>query len=192
MRAFYLNELDSSGFQLRSLARISNVEKDRAKMLFNLHKDSVLRDTLSISLVNTLSSAYHTTKYKTIANTMDSADFYKKVLRQPDSVISHRLLSANNIGFAVDSNIAGLYFSDSLEVSYILKRVSNRYRLFYPGNKKETFPVSQFVFMRKKPVYVLSNGYYFDVYDLKITGYWAWWDTMANKLPYDYYPGNGK
>ena len=57
-----------------------------------------------------------------------------------------------------------------------------------PENRKEKFPVSQFVFTNKRPVYVFSNGYYYDVYDLKITGYWAWWETMANKIPYDYDP----
>jgi hypothetical protein len=55
-------------------------------------------------------------------------------------------------------------------------------------NQNLTHPVSQFGFINKKPVFVLSNGYYYDAYDLKITGYWAWSETIANKLPYDYNP----
>ena len=110
------------------------------------------------------------------------------MLRQPDSVIGHQLIPADSIGFALDSNIAGLYFVDSLEVTYTLKKNSGKYRMLSPETRKENFPVSQFVFPNKRPVYVFSNGYFYDVYDLKITGYWAWWETMANKIPYDYDP----
>jgi len=188
MRAFFVNDLDSSGFEMRSLAKISNPQKDRAKKLFSLHEDSAFRDTVSVEIERVVLPNGNPGLQK-IVNTADSAAFYKKVLRQPDSVISHQLILANNIGFAADSNIAGLYFEDSLEVSYTRKRIPDAYKELSWEHEKETFLVSQFVFMHKKPVYVLGNGYYYDVYDLKITGYWAWWETMANKLPYNYYPG---
>ena len=54
MRAFFLNDLDSAGFQLRSLAKISNPGKDRAKWLFSMHKDSVLIDTVVIEVKDSL------------------------------------------------------------------------------------------------------------------------------------------
>ena len=119
---------------------------------------------------------------------MDSSAYYKNVLHESDSVISHQFVSADEIGFAADSIVAGLYFNDSLEVTYTLKKNSGKYRMLSPETRKENFPVSQFVFTNKRPVYVFSNGYFYDVYDLKITGYWAWWETMANKLPFDYFP----
>ena len=190
MRAFFLNHLDTAGFQLKSLAKISNPGKDRAKFLFSLHKDSVLIDTVLVEIKDSLKVKGGTrAKTKTFRGIADSTDYYKYMLRQPDSVISRQLISADSIGFALDSNIAGLYFVDSLEVTYTLKKNSGKYRMLSQEARKENFPVSQFVFTNKRPVYVFSNGYFYDVYDLKITGYWAWWETMANKLPYDYDPG---
>ncbi len=187
MRAFFVNNLDSSGFEMRSLAKISNPQKDRAKKLFNLHKDSAFRDTVSVEIERVVLPNGKPGLQKTV-NTGDSAAYYKRLLREPDSVISHQLVLADSIGFAAGSNIAGLYFNDSLQVSYKRKRISSGYTVQSWENRRVKFPVSQFVFLNKKPVYVLDNGYYYDVYDLKITGYWAWWETMANKLPYDYYP----
>lgn len=187
MREFYVNKLDSNGFELHSLARISNPDKDRAKKLFSLHKDSVFRDTVSVEIERVVLPNGKPGLQKKVT-TADSAAFYKKVLREPDSIISHRLVLADSIGFAADSNIAGLYFDDSLEVAYKEKQVPVGYKMQSGEHKKETYLVSQFVFMNKRPVFVLSNGYYYDVYDLKITGYWAWWETMANKLPFDYSP----
>jgi hypothetical protein len=47
-----------------------------------------------------------------------------------------------------------------------------------------------FVFLREQPVFVLVNVYYYKPYDLKITGYWAWSETISTRLPYDYNPSN--
>ncbi len=51
MRAFYRNKLDDEGFEMRSLGNISNPEKDRAKKMFSLHKDSVIIDTTSNAIL---------------------------------------------------------------------------------------------------------------------------------------------
>ncbi len=48
-RAFFANELDAQGFELRSLGNMSNPEKDRAKRLFSLHRDSVILDTIGLA-----------------------------------------------------------------------------------------------------------------------------------------------
>jgi hypothetical protein len=187
MRAFFVNNLDSSGFEMRSLAKIPNPEKERAKKLFNLHKDSTFRDTVSVEIERVVLPSGKSGLQEKVTMA-DSSAFYKSVLRQPDSVISHQLVSAESIGFVAGSNVAGIYFNDSLEVAYRRKRTPIGYNMLAFENKKQKFPVSQFVFMNRTPVYIQPNGYYYDVYDLKITGYWAWWETMANKLPYDYYP----
>ena len=111
------------------------------------------------------------------------SDYFKKKLLEPDSVISHQIISADSIGFAADSTIAGLYFRDSLEISYKNKTIPNRYRDLSREHKHETFPVSQFVFINNRPVYILKNGFHYKTLDLKITGFWAWWETMATLLP---------
>jgi hypothetical protein len=98
------------------------------------------------------------------------------------------LISSDSVGFAADSSIAGFYFQDSLEVSYKLKEIPARYRALSKAHKNETYPVSQFVFVYKRPVYVHVNGYYYKQYYLKVTGFWAWSECMATRLPFDYVP----
>jgi CarboxypepD_reg-like domain len=191
-RAFYANELQSQGFELKSLGNISNAEKDRAKKIFAVQKDSIVRDTTSTAIYIPPSlpggPPPHIETVRVM--TVDSSDYFKKKLLEPDSVISYQIIPADSIGFAADSTIAGLYFKDSLEVSYKFKTIPNRYRVLSKDHKHETFPVSQFVFINQRPVYVLKNGFHYKTYDLKVTGFWAWWETMATLLPYDYLPVN--
>jgi hypothetical protein len=190
-RAFFANDLDVQGFEMRSLGNISNPEKDRAKRMFSLHKDSVILDTIS-SVAYTDPNEISPNKPRHIETntvmTVDSTDHFKKMLQQPDSVISHQLISSDSVGFAADSTVAGFYFKDSLEVLYKYKTIPNRYRVLSKDHKHETFPVSQFVFINKRPVYILNSGYHYKPYDLKITGYWAWSENMSTLLPFDYRP----
>jgi hypothetical protein len=193
MRTYFVNKLDEQGFEMRNLGNISNPEKDRAKYKFELewvrHRDSTILDTTEIiasvtpgACPNCVPTASETVK------ATDSTDYFKKKLLEPDSVISHQIISADSIGFAEDSATAGLYFKDSLEVSYKLKNIPKSYKALSKDHKKETYPVSQFVFVNRKPVYISANGYYYGPHDLKITGFWAWWETMSTMLPYDYSP----
>lgn len=189
MRTFFVNRLDDAGFEMRSLATISNPEKDRAKMLFRLHRDSLIIDTVSIKAEFLAGSpgggpsavARH-------VEYTDSTVYYKKVLKQADSVISHQIVIADSIGSAADSSTAAFYFPDSLEVSYKLGRIPSAYKILSRSHKKETYPVSQFVFVNRKSVYVLNNGYYYGPHDLKITGYWAWSENLSSLLPFNYSP----
>ncbi|MDP9041053.1 MAG: carboxypeptidase-like regulatory domain-containing protein [Bacteroidota bacterium] len=190
MRAFYANDLATQGFEMRSLGKISNPEKDRAKKLFSQHRDSVILDTTGLAFTIHISPNGQPYISTSTEKTEDSADYFKKRLLEPDSIISHQLITSDSIGFAADSTIAGLYFQDSLEVSYKLKDIPPRYRALSKEHKHETYPISQFVFVNKTPVFVIRNGFYYKPYDLKITGYWAWFENMSTWLPFDYVPGN--
>jgi len=189
MRTYFINKLDTQGFEMRNLGKISNPEKDRAKYLFSLHKDSIILDTV-INEVFFIPAGCPNCVPQVQKNmkALDSTDYFRKKLLEPDSVISHQVVLADSIGFAEDSATAGMYFKDSLEVSYKLKPVPNKYRVLSKEHKKESYPVSQFVFINRKPVYISANGYYYGPHDLKITGFWAWWETMSTMLPYDYSP----
>ena len=189
-RAFFANELDAQGFELRSLGNMSNPEKDRAKRIFSLHKDSIILDTVKavfykpVDEMDAANDYIHTVDVTTV----DSTDHFRKMLLQPDSVISHQLISSDSIGFAVDSTVAGMYFKDSLEVIYKYKTIPDRYRRLNKDHKHETFPVSEFVFINKRPIFILNSGYHYKPYDLKITGYWAWSENISTLLPFDYRP----
>jgi len=189
-RAFFANELDAQGFELRSLGNISNPEKDRAKRMFSLHKDSVILDTVSAQFYKPIDAMDAANDYihSNTVMTVDSTDHFRKMLLEPDSVISHQLISSDSIGFAADSTVAGMYFKDSLEVMYKFKTIPDRYRHLNKDHKHETFPVSEFVFVNKRPVYILNSGYHYKPYDLKITGYWAWSENISTLLPFDYRP----
>jgi hypothetical protein len=188
MRAYFINHLESEGFEMRSLAMISNPRKDYAKKIFSQHKDSIIIDTLVTVEEIPSGNPNIPPMFKTNLQMQDSTNYFRSILLQPDSLISRQLISADSVGFAADSSTAGLYFPDSLEVSYKWKDIPNKYKALTKQHKLETYPVSQFVFVNKRPVFVLSNGYYYGPYDLKITGYWAWWETMSTMLPYDYVP----
>ena len=187
-RAFFANELDAQGFELRSLGNISNPEKDRAKQVLSMHHNGQVVDTVDSQLGYEMGPGGVIQNLRTTTHIVDSTDYFKKMLLEPDSVISHQLISSDSIGFAADSTIAGMYFKDSLEVSYKFKTIPNRYRLLNKDHKHETFPVSQFVFVNKRPIYILNSGYHYKPYDLKITGYWAWSENISTMLPFDYRP----
>jgi hypothetical protein len=190
-RAFYANQLDAQGFEMRNLGKIPNAEKLRAKRLFALHRDSVILDTTGLAFtIHRIKTDKGEIPYisSSTTKTEDSSDYFKKKLKEPDSLISHEIVLADSIGFAADSTIAGLFFKDSLEVSYKFKTIPNRYRTLSKDHKHEIFPVSQFVFVNQRPVYILKNGFLYKTDNLKVTGYWAWWETMATLLPYDYMP----
>jgi CarboxypepD_reg-like domain len=189
-RAFFANQLDAQGFEMRSLGNIPNTEKERAKRLFSQHRDSVILDTIGLAFTTHRSPNNQLYISSSTEKTQDSADYFKKKLLEPDSIISHQIVSADSIGFAADSTIAGLYFKDSLEVSYKFKTIPNRYRVLSKDHKHETFPVSQFVFINQRPIYVLKNGFHYKTYDLKVTGFWAWSEKISTLLPYDYEPVN--
>jgi hypothetical protein len=189
MRTFFINKLDTQGFQIRNLGKISNPEKDRAKYLFSLRKDSIILDTLKYEATIIPPDCLNCEPMiQKEMRALDSTDYFRKKLLEPDSVISHQIIPADSIGFAVDSVTAGMYFTDSLEVSYKLKPIPNKYKAFSKEHKQEIYPVSQFVFVNRKPIYISANGYYFGPHDLKITGFWAWSETMSTMLPYDYSP----
>jgi len=187
-RAFFANELDAQGFELRSLGNISNPEKDRAKQVLSMHHNGQVVDTVDSQLGYEMGPGGVIQNLRTTTHIVDSTDYFKKMLLEPDSVISHQLISSDSIGFAADSTIAGMNFKDSLEVSYKFKTIPNRYRLLNKDHKHETFPVSQFVFVNKRPIYILNSGYHYKPYDLKITGYWAWSENISTMLPFDYRP----
>lgn len=86
-----------------------------------------------------------------------------------NAAISHPLISSDSIGFAVDSNTAGFYFQDSLEIIYTHKVIPKEYKRLSRAHKNETFPVSQLLFVNKRPVFIISSGYYYGPEDLKVT-----------------------
>lgn len=189
MRAFFVNRLEEDGFELRSLGKVRNDDKIRAKQIFR--KGRLALDTNHIEVTAVILPTPGNPEpplFNKAASGTDSTGFFKKALQQPDSIISHQLVPADSIGFAADSVTAGMYFQDSLEISYKLKEVPGYYKQLSRKHRREPYPISQFVFPNRNPIYVLGNGFYYGPRDLKVTGYWAWSETMSTLLPFDYQP----
>lgn len=181
MRSLFMNKLEEEGYEMRSLTMIRNLQKDRARLLFKNGADKIQSKTdSSYVLQNGI--------VKLITEATDSTEVYKRYLKQPDWIVSNELIRSDSICYAVDSSTLSFFSSDSLEVSFLHKDVPIEYKRTNQQHRFEKIPVSQFVFIHQKPIYVMHNGYYYGPYDMKITGFWAWWETMATLLPYDYLP----
>jgi CarboxypepD_reg-like domain len=179
-RAFFANTLDTQGFRLNRLIRIVNAQKQRANLLFSKRPqliDTVKTDTVYVGTNRTF--FYHVA---------DSTGFYKKALAGPDSLIDHQPIAADSVGYMEDSTTAGLYFRDSLEVIYLLKANPTAYKRVSQGWNQQ-HPVSRITLLNNRPVYLLGNGFHYQPEDIKITGYWAWANTMGTDLPFDYTSG---
>ncbi len=187
MRAFYVNKLESEGFEIRSLAKIYNPEKRRAKKNLEVVENAKNENALETKAVEETDAFGMTVRSHWNA---DSIRFFKKLLLEPDSVVSNQLILADSIGFAVDSATAAMFSADSLQIAYKLNRAPAKYKAISRNYKTDSFQVSQFVFGHNKAISIVGSGNYYSSDDLKITGYWAWWENMTTKLPYDYVPSS--
>lgn len=182
MRSFFANKLADEGFEIKSLDTIPNATKARAKYLFGLKKDTVIE-----RIIDTIWKLTGQ-EFRRHLKTEDSTAFYKKSLLQPDRIPSYAPVTRDSIGIATDSLTVSLYAGSPLEISALFKDLPLEYKRAFPSHRFEKIPVSQFIFIAKKPVSVLSNGAYYGPYDLKVTGFWSWWETIATMLPFDYVP----
>ena len=181
MRSLYSNTLELEGYEIRSLAVVPNFKKMRAKELLKNQNDKILSKadtTYSVS----------GGAIKLITDIKDSTGYYKSLLKQPDFVASHSLIKADSLYFVVDSLTKGIYSGDLFEVIYLKKEVPTEFKRIGLEHRYDKQPISQFELVNRKPVFLNSNGFYWGPYDLKITGYWAWWETISTLLPFDYVP----
>ena len=182
MRSLFTHKLEEEGYEIRSLALIPNLKKERAKALLKNGEDKIQSKTDSTYTIQNGT-------LKLITEATDSTAYYKKYLKQPDLIVSHEVIKTDSsISFAIDSSTLSVFSIDSFEVNYLHKDVPIEYKRTSLQHRFEKIPISQFTFINHKPVFVMSNGYYYGPYDLKISGFWAWWETLATLLPYDYVP----
>ncbi len=103
MRTYFINKLDTQGFEMRNLGNISNPEKDRAKYRFwlewSLHKDSVILDT-----VDTMSSVVVAPRLSRIAfrkgskKTVKSAHWIQPIISEKNYLSRIRYQSPGCFG----------------------------------------------------------------------------------------------
>ena len=159
VRSLYSNGIqritafNQEGFDLRRQVRVSNTEKQRVAAL-----NALARPADSVS--------------------PDSLKYYKKVLREADSVSQNQLLTADDLVSPLADTAKSLFFPGKLSVTYRRKR------------KTDTeVEKSTIYLLTPAPVQIESNGYYNSPLEIFTIGYWASSQKVANLLPLDYDPG---
>lgn len=179
MRSLFRNQLIENGFEVRKLIKVSEEEKKRVRSIYNSR--TYINGSGNIIVNDSL-----------LGNgNKDSADYYRKVMRQPEkmAVLINQLLPGDSIAFSIDSFTAGLYFDDHLQIIYKYKQVPDEFvRMNTLSVQPKTPVMSEIYLPRKKTIAVLANGSYFEGIDLISSGYWGWWEKLATMLPFDYKP----
>lgn len=175
MRSVFRNKIAEEGFEVRSLIKVPNAEKQRVRAAYsgNLHTVTSPGGGLTVSIIN-----------------KDTADYYNRILKQDDyrDLIGRNILTGDSVAYAIDSITAGLNFANYLLIIYKKGTAAAEYRQQFP--KSSAAMMSEMVLINQKPVEIQANGSYFDPVDVLSTGYWAWSEKMATMLPFDYHPSN--
>jgi len=176
MRSLYRNKLKQDGYQMYHLKRIPNVERQRWMAKEKNYYDTVAKKTVVMNFTSTLQA--------------DSLALYDKYINQKDpiEIIEPVEITGDGIAYAEDSVTAAIYFKDFLVVRYLKRTMPEEYLATTMSGSKNQPVSSALNLLNNKPVYITSNGYYYNVEDLLSEGFWGWWEKMGNSLPYDYLP----
>lgn len=170
MRAIYRNKVMEEGFEINSLQKIPNLEKQRVRAAYSGNTRSVKASDgrMMITTIN-----------------QDTADYYNRILRQPDftNLVNKNLLTGDSVAYSVDSITAGMEFKNYLLVIY-KKMVPPEFRQQLP--QASAGMLSEINLINQLPIEIQANGSYFNPIDLMSTGYWAWSEKIAMMLPFDY------
>jgi hypothetical protein len=199
-RALYDNKLKEEGFEVRQFLMSDIKEQLRVKKIYNTSL-ALLKDSLKKAPKG---SAERDRILERNFN-KDSLAYYKKVIAGEDGMWMSGLLKAADISVKKDK-IVVLNFKDALQVVY--KKIKepeeyNNYRIkLATGNitvnpnsistgrsvlPPREYPFTEMWLTKGQPVEVMENGHITNT-NLYLQGFWGWWEKVATKLPYDYYP----
>ena len=187
MRSLFRNTLVLEKFEVKNIVSVSKEERKRVESLYKTlsKQPPVLKKTVMYGIGKEFSVTDSTAiKY------LDSMIYYESVVKQPDKniVLINSLLNGDKLAYTIDSFAIGFHFQGKIQIAYIPRRNPTEYQRYLPKNAYFS-PVSSVIYLiNDKPVVVLANGSYFEGSELMIQGYWAWWEKMCTKLPYEYWP----
>lgn len=161
IRSLYSNEIkkpdmefNPEGFELMKPTKLANTEKSRMESKYALHQQQ------------------HDDPWPG-----DSLKYYKKLMRQPDSLVRNQFLSAENLVTINDDQTKYLYFTGKLSVTYRIKRKFDK-----------ELQKSVIYLLTPAPVEIEENGYYDSPLEIFMAGYWSRSQKLASILPLDYWP----
>ena len=191
MRSLYRNKLNEEQFEIKKIVPVTREERKRVEVIYKSLSKKI--PEVKKTLMYGKGKEFTVTDSAAIKYA-DSMSYYESVVKQPDKdlVLLNTLLNADNIAFAIDSFTVGLLFDNQIQVTYKPLRNPFEYQRYLPRNAYAAPVNSEIYIMRGKPVIVLANGSYFEGSEMMIQGYWAWWEKMCTKLPYEYRPPPNK
>lgn len=184
MRSLFRFELLKEQFEVRKIIPVSEEEIKHVKALYEMQSKPgyIKRKTIIID-----ASTNFTVDMKMGFDNPDSVAYYKAVLKQ--GAYSHLVMTAtDSIAFRSDSNMVIMEFDDRLQIIYHPKKNPLAYQKYVPRSEMYSALTSEITLRPGKLVQVFANGSYFEGINFITSGYWAWWEKMCNKLPYDYWP----
>ena len=185
MRSLFQNRLNEEKFQIRKLLFLNQEEKTRVEIL-SKQLPTLYPGLRSLTVID----KYKNTVLKGDQALADSLAYYKLVRENEAGtyITLPFLLPANSISFKKDSNTVIYYNQESFRVIYLPKKDYPAFQRYLPRFKTNEWVSSMIFPVNKNPISVLANGVYFEGNNFSFSGFWAWWEKIANKLPYDYIP----
>lgn len=90
--------------------------------------------------------------------------------------------------FSFSDQQISMYFTGRLAISIYKIRDRSGYIGFLGSEPSGNALMSTFELKKNEAINIYANGTYSDPSNLKITGFWAWWEKLATILPVDYDP----
>jgi hypothetical protein len=147
MRAVYEDNLKEEHFAVRATISRANLEKIRVKKILETHIAS-----------------------------QDSLNYYKKVLKQRDTITrKESLVTLDEMLTKTGSYSKLLFFKNTMEVIYVGENNRRRNR-------------SEITLKTPEAIEILENGSYFSPLELLTFNYWSQHEKICDMLPFDYYP----
>ena len=157
MRALYINNLNEEAFTVQKAIKVLNVKKDE-------HKKEMRQQLLMQPKVNGI-----------ITLSGNSFNYNKKLMDEPDSIynVTPQRLATDSFAFKIDSVTAGMFFENSLVISYK-----------YPDLNKTVY---SFVKLHNpEPLHIFENGSYYTSMNFFTESFWAAHETISRMLPFDF------
>jgi hypothetical protein len=172
MRCLYSDSLDNSGFVIKDLQKIRNVEKDRVRAIIK-------------------KKAQNKQKFDVSSNSLDDTSrYYASVIKQPDYYdVIGKTYSIRDIVFrdSADKTIKYLIFPNLIQVEYLNEKQDEKYYSGLFSRTRTKYQTTQIFFVDdvEHILAIQDNGGFYPVTSIMLNGYMGW-EKMADLLPLDY------
>ncbi|NCI51002.1 carboxypeptidase-like regulatory domain-containing protein [Sediminibacterium roseum] len=187
MRSTYRDKIAEEQFEVREIAKISKMEKQRVREMFDRQSKKKLSNSGYIHANESLLFIEEKDTARIINK--DTLAYFQSVMKQirQEEILIDIKLGAKNIASDRDHNSKQLIFPNRIEVVYLPKIKYPDYQKTLPDDQKFNPVVSHLMNVPEHLVF-LSNGSFYGENIVGVKGFWSWSEKMCTKLPYDYEP----